>query len=405
MSSALVSAIHEKEIPMKVNTSWSVGLAMIVASMAAGLTGCSPEATRSEKAAPRGSVEGRTAARTAAGADASIAGKSNADAKVAAEKSVAPSASLLPKIPVGLQDAKLMIASDDAVTPEKIELGKRLYFDPRLSKDGTISCATCHNPKEGWAEHEPTSTGIKKQVGARNAPTIINAAYAKAQFWDGRAATLEEQALGPIANPVEMGHDIPAMIQDLSKVREYKELFRKAFGSEEVTKEGVAKAIAAFERTILSGNSPYDRYQAGDKLALNAAQKRGMELFEANCAACHSAPLFSNYQYYNAGVGGDKHEPDPGRKKVTGKDSDLGKFRVPSLRNVAETWPYFHDGSAAKLEDAVALMAAGGKDNPNLSSILKGVREAKLTADNCKDLVEFLKSLSGEVPQVELPKL
>jgi cytochrome c peroxidase len=307
------------------------------------------------------------------------------------------------KPPLGLP--ALTVPENNPMTPEKVELGRMLYFDPRLSRSGKISCATCHDPKMAWAEHEPTSTGIENQVGGRNSPTVINAAYATAQFWDGRAASLEEQALGPIANPIEMGHSLEAMVLDLSKIPGYQERFKKVFGTD-VTKEGVAKAIAAFERTILSGNSAYDRYQAGDTNALSAAQKRGLEVFEnAGCENCHAAPLFSTYQYYNAGVGADKAKPDEGRKDVTKRQADWGKFRTPALREVAKTAPYFHDGSAAKLEDAVALMAAGGKDNRNLSPMLKAVREAKLTDKDRQDLVEFLKALSGDFPVMGPPTL
>jgi cytochrome c peroxidase len=291
------------------------------------------------------------------------------------------------------------------MTPEKIELGKMLYFDKRVSKDGTISCATCHDPKRGWAEDEPTSTGIRGQKGGRNAPTVINAAYATSQFWDGRAATLEEQAVGPVANPIEMGSSMPAVVEKLSKIPEYQERFQKVFGTG-VTEKGFAQAIAAFERTIVSGDSAYDRFKAGDKKALSGAQKRGLKVFEkAGCANCHSPPLFSDYDFHNAGVDAGKPKPDEGRKMVTKKDEDTGAFRVPSLRDVAKTAPYFHDGSARTLEEAVALMAAGGKDNPHRSSDFDPVREAKLTSKDQKDLVEFLKALSGKYPIVEPPKL
>ena len=308
----------------------------------------------------------------------------------------------LPAVPLGLPP--LAIPSDNPMTPEKVELGKMLYFDTRLSADGTVSCATCHDPKMAWAEHEATSTGIAKQKGGRNSPSVINAAYAPAQFWDGRAKSLEEQALGPIENPIEMGHKLPAMIQDISKVAAYQERFQKVFGSG-ATAENVAKAIAAFERTVLSGNSPYDRFQAGDKNALTAAQKRGLELFDdAGCSSCHAPPLFSSFRYYNAGVGMKNEKPDPGRKAVTGKAADLGKFRTPGLREVANTAPYFHDGSVATLEDAVAQMAAGGAANPHLSVMFEAVRERKLSKAEQQDLVAFLKALSGEYPTVEPPK-
>ena len=307
------------------------------------------------------------------------------------------------KVPLGLP--ALPVPEDNPMTAEKVELGKLLYFDKRMSKDGTVSCATCHDPQMAWTEHKPTSTGIGSQVGGANSPTVINAAYATTQFWDGRAKSLEEQALGPIENPIEMGHKLPEMIGQLNQLGAYKERFQKVFGTD-VTSEGIAKAIAAFERTVLSGNSPYDKFKAGDQSALNDAQKHGLEVFQkAGCADCHEPPLFSNYEYENAGVGMDKEKPDAGRKAVTGKDEDLGKIRVPALREVANTGPYFHDGSGATLEDAVALMAGGGKDNPNLSEMLKSVRDAKLTEQDRKDLVEFLKALSGEFPVVEPPQL
>ncbi len=315
-----------------------------------------------------------------------------------------PAAASLPALPLGLPPLK--IPDDNPMTPEKVELGKMLYFDKRVSKDGTVSCATCHDPNMAWTEHEPTSTGIHKQVGGRNSPSVINAAYATRQFWDGRAATLEEQATGPVENPIEMGHSMTAVVEQFSKVPGYQERFQKVFGTG-VTKEGFAKAIAAFERTVLSGDSSYDRFRAGDEKALSEAQKRGLKLFsDSGCDDCHKPPLFSSFDYYNAGVGMDKPKPDEGRKDFTKKDADTGAFRVPALREVANTAPYFHDGSAKTLEDAVALMAAGGKDNPHRSTdMFDVVRETKLSAQDQKDLVEFLKALSGKYPIVEPPAL
>ena len=306
-------------------------------------------------------------------------------------------------VPAGLPP--LPVPDDNPMTAEKIELGKLLYFDPRLSKDNTIACFTCHDPTKGWAEHTPTSTGIDGQVGGRNAPTVTNAAYATSQFWDGRMETLEQQALGPIENPIEMGHKLPDLVKELNEIAGYKERFQKVFQTD-VTADGIAKAIAAFERTVLSGNSPYDKFTAGDAAALTDVQKRGMELFEsAGCSTCHATPLFSNYKFYNAGVGMDNETPDEGRKDFTQNDGDLGKFRVVALRDVAETAPYFHDGSVETLEDAVALMAAGGLDNPNLSGMLKAVAEENLTADDQTAIVEFLKALTGETPMIEPPEL
>lgn len=302
------------------------------------------------------------------------------------------------KVPLGLPP--LPIPEDNPITEEKIALGRMLYFDKRLSQDGTVSCATCHDPAMAWTEHRATSEGIGAQLGGANSPTVINAAYATSQFWDGRAASLEEQALGPIENPVEMGHDLVACCAELTKVDDYQKAFEKAFGTPEVTGERIAKAIASFERTVLSGNSPYDKYKAGDASALNEAQKRGMELFEsAGCADCHTPPLFSNYRFMNTGIGMNKETPDEGRKAVTGNDSDLGRFRVAPLREVANTYPYFHDGSVESLEEAVKIMAQGGIPNDNLSAMMKAVGEQKLTDENIKDLVEFLKALSGDYPK------
>lgn len=304
--------------------------------------------------------------------------------------------------PLGLPTLK--VPEDNPITPDKVELGKMLYFDPRVSADDTVSCASCHDPKKGWAERTPTSTGIKKQVGGRNAPSVINAAYAAAQFWDGRAATLEDQAGGPVANPIEMGQpDLATAIAKLNKIPGYVSRFQKVFGTP-VTEKGFVQAIAAFERTVLSGDSAYDRYKAGDSKALSSVQKRGLDKFMANCASCHAPPMFTNYRYVNAGVGMDKPNPDEGRKKVTGKTGDLGRFRTPSLRDACITGPYFHDGSCEKLADAVAFMTNGGKDNPNLSAQLQSLR-GKLSAADQKDIIEFLKALTGKAPVIEPPTL
>ena len=312
----------------------------------------------------------------------------------AEEAFVMPQPKGLPPVPV---------PADNPMTAKKVELGKLLYFDKRLSKDKTISCATCHDPKMGWAEHRATSEGIHGKIGERNSPTIINSAYASTQFWDGRAATLEEQALGPIENPIEMGHEMVNVVKELSSNARYKQLFKEVFGTE-VNKEGVAKAIAAFERTIVSGNSRYDKFMAGDKSALNEQEQRGLAIFTGRglCQTCHTPPVFSNFTFINAGVGNGK---DVGRMKVTNNEQDRGAFKVPRLRDIADTAPYFHDGSAATLEDAVALMAGGGVQNPNLNPIFTAVKAANLTAQDKADLVAFLKSLSGDYPRTEPPVL
>lgn len=363
-------------------------VSVIVLSTWACLAGCGGEK-------PATAPKGGDAADKAAAGKAASAPDSAATGKTAAAK--------LPKVPLGLPEVS--IPKDNPMTAEKVELGRQLYFDKRLSKDGTVSCATCHDPKMAYAEHEPVSTGIGAQKGGRNSPSVINSAYATSQFWDGRAKTLEEQALGPIANPIEMGHDLEAMIGDLSKLQGYTEQFQKVFGTPPTT-EGVAKAIAAFERTILSGNSPYDRYtEGGDKTALDASQQRGLKIFEDDCATCHTPPIFSGFRFFNAGIGMDKEKPDLGRMDVTKDEADKGKFRTPALREVANTAPYFHDGSAKTLEEAVGIMAKGGIDNANLSAGFKGLRGETPSDQDIADLVAFLKALSGEYPVVDPPKL
>ena len=314
----------------------------------------------------------------------------------------AAASTAMPKIPLGLPELK--IPEDNPMTEDKIALGKMLYFDKRLSVDETISCATCHDPKMAWAEHTPTSTGVHKKVGPRNSPTVINSAYAPAQFWDGREPTLEAQASGPMENPIEMGMTMEGVVERIGKAPAYVEAFQKVYGTG-VTKDGIVKAIAAFERTVLSGNSRFDQFEAGKTDALNEQEKRGMDLFMASCRSCHAPPLFSNYRYINTGVGMDKEKPDKGRMDVTGKESDLGKFRVPHLRDIEKTYPYFHDGSVEKLEEAVAIMAAGGKDHPNRSVLMKNVAKKELTKEQQADIVAFLKTLNGEYPVTEPPKL
>ncbi len=311
----------------------------------------------------------------------------------------------LPIIPLGLPD--LNIPQDNPMTPEKVELGRLLFFDKRVSRDGTISCATCHDPQMAWAEHRPTSEGIigpdgHPQVGNRNSPTVINAAYAPVQFWDGRADSLEGQAVGPVADPVEMGSKMDNVVLQFNQIEGYRERFQEVFGTD-VTEDGFAKAIAAFERTILSGNSPYDRYKAGEEDALTEAQQRGLAAFNDYCAVCHAPPLFSNYQFHNAGVGADLPEPDPGRMGVTDEERDRGRFRVPMLREVASTHPYFHNGSVETLEEAVAFMAQGGQDNPNLSIQMRAL-EGRVSEEEVADMVEFLNALSGEFPVIDPPE-
>lgn len=283
---------------------------------------------------------------------------------------------------------------DNLYTQEKAELGRLLYFDKRLSADGTVACASCHSPAHAFAEPTSVSTGIRSQKGGRNSPTVINTGYIRAQFWDGRAATLEEQAKGPIANPIEMGNTHEACVTTLQRIEGYRPLFAKAFGSDEITIDNVAKAIATFERTVVSGNAPYDRYMAGDKQAMTPPQIRGMKIFfQAKCAKCHAGPNFTLDTFHNLGVGADRPNADVGRFAVTKSAADWGAFKTPTLREVANTAPYMHDGSMETLEEVIDFYNKGGTPNRNLSADMKPL---KLTAAQKADLIDFLHALSGE---------
>jgi len=297
------------------------------------------------------------------------------------------------QVPLGL--LPLQFPADNPYTPEKAELGRLLYFDVRISADNTVSCASCHSPEHGYADGAAVSTGIHGQKGGRSAPTVLNRAYSLAQFWDGRASTLEEQAKGAIQNPIEMGTTHSDVVAKISAIAGYRPLFQKAFGSPEITIDKMAQAIATFERTLLSGNSPYDRYKAGDKKALTPAQVRGMDIFfnTAKCDQCHEGINFTTNAYANIGVGADKDEPDQGRYAVTHQPADWGAFKTPTLRDIARTAPYMHDGSLKTLEDVVEFYNQGGMPNRNLDG---KIRPLKLTDGQKQDLVEFLKSLSGE---------
>jgi cytochrome c peroxidase len=304
----------------------------------------------------------------------------------------------------GAQDVQLpvpegvlppMVPADNPVTAPKVALGEKLYFDPRLSKDDTVSCATCHDPLHAFAEPRPVSLGVGGAKGTRNAPTVLNAAFLQEQFWDGRAATLEEQAKGPLVNPVEMAMpDLPAVEKKIQAIAEYPPLFRAAFGDERVTIDRVAQAIASFERTLISVEAPIDRYIAGEETAISAAAQRGWELFngKARCNTCHghvgAFPLFTDEQYHNLGVGSD-----PGRFAITKEPKDTGAFKTPHLRNVAKTAPYMHDGSEATLAKVMEFYNRGGNPNPNLDG---GMRPLGLTPAEEADLVALLEAFTSD---------
>jgi cytochrome c peroxidase len=308
------------------------------------------------------------------------------------------------RLPLGLQASAAYVPETNPLSREKVDLGKLLYFERRLSKDNSMSCATCHLPYHGFAEPGATSEGVTGAVGKRNAPTVINRLFSKEQFWDGRAADLEEQAHGPLTNPIEMAmlsHD--EVLARLKGIPGYAPLFEKAFGTPEITMARVAQAIASYERTVVSGNSPFDRFTAGDKDALSTSAVRGLALFngKANCQVCHAGFNFTDESYHNLGVGMGASDPDLGRYVVTKAEGEKGAFKTPTLRNVAETPPYMHDGSEPTLRAVVDFYNRGGRPNPNLA---KEIKPLGLTPQEITDLVAFMEALTADVPDLVPPK-
>lgn len=328
-----------------------------------------------------------------------------------------------PSLPKGLPADlwELLIPPDNPVTPERVALGRRLYFDKRLSKDGNVSCATCHDPAKGFADGKKVSEGIGGKKGARNAPTVLNAIFYEFQFWDGRAASLEEQAKGPMINPVEMGMGSHDDVVKAVTIPEYQPEFQRIFGRAPNI-DDVAAAIATFERTVLSGDSAFDRFQAGDKAALSASAQRGWELWngKARCNTCHPfgdvTPNFSDNKFHNIGVAAKGRDfasiarqaasvTDPaqlafhpdytelGRFIATRQPKDIGAFKTPGLRDIALTAPYMHDGSEATLLDVIVFYDKGGEPNPYLDG---GIVPLKLTDQEKQDLVAFMEALTGQ---------
>lgn len=282
----------------------------------------------------------------------------------------------------------------------KIHLGKELYFDTRLSADGTISCATCHNPALGWSDAGPTSAGIHGQLGGRRSPPVSNAAYAPLQFWDGRSPSLEDQAKGPIQNPIEMGNTHQAMIQTVDRIAGYVDEFREVFGEGPITVDHVADAIAAFERTVVTTDSKFDRYARGDHQALTPLERQGLEIFngKGHCTSCHWGPYFSDGRFHNLGVPAkDPNNPDRGRYDVTKDPRDMGAFKTPTVRDAARRAPYLHDGSEKTLESLIDFYDRGGGKNPNLDPLMVPLG---LSKNEKSALVAFIKALDSLNPEV-----
>ena len=305
----------------------------------------------------------------------------------------------LPRAPIGIDSSFSSLA--EPPTPERVRLGRWLYYDKRLSANGDISCDTCHKPENGFSQPTPVATGINGQKGTRKTPSFLNEAWPLYPyfFWDGRANSLEQQALAPIANPTEMGNTHQAMVDTLVRIPGYRPYFREAFGSDEITKERVAKAIADYERTRMSGGSPWDKWKRNkDEGAVSDEAKQGNDLFfgKAECNQCHLGQNFTDSLFHNLGIGWNsdtKQFKDEGRALISKMKEDIGAFKTPGLRDVAKRAPYMHDGSLATLRAVVRHYNQGGIQNPYLSPKLKVL---KLTETEITALVRFMETLSGE---------
>jgi cytochrome c peroxidase len=292
--------------------------------------------------------------------------------------------------PLGLPEIK--VPEDNPMTPEKIGLGKQLFFDRRLSKDGTASCETCHVHEKGWTDGLPLSKKVGGAMNTRHTPTLYNVAYLSLWYWDGRAATLEKQI--EAAWKAQMGADPAEIAKRIAGVKGYAERFRAVFGSDP-TPETIVKALATFVRTLNSGNSPWDRYERGDEKAVSPDAVKGYEVFtqKAQCSLCHAPPTYFDTLFHNVGIGMDRENPDLGRGAITKDPKDAGAFKTPGLRSVTKSAPYFHDGSVTTLEEAVRIMLRGGFPNANLDPKLK---PHKITDEEFRQLMAFLEALESD---------
>ncbi|HWB10884.1 MAG TPA: cytochrome c peroxidase [Pirellulales bacterium] len=334
-------------------------------------------------------------------------------------------------LPLGLATGRALVkgVEADPLTRAKIELGRQLFFEPRLSRDASVSCASCHSPDHGYAAETRFGLGIGGQTGGRNSPVAFNRLFSDKQFWDGRAPSLEDQALGPIANPIEMGNTHEACLTCLKAVPEYELQFNKIFGR--MTIENVGEALGSFERALVTGPSPFDYYEQfrpfenqdiddlddEDKVLydkvktdleahpMSESARRGREIFftdKGSCTACHVGPNLSDELYHNLGIGMDAGQPDLGRYVITNEDKDRGAFKTPTIRNVTLTAPYMHDGSLKTLEEVVEWYNKGGHPNPHLDPKIK---KLNLSEQDQKDLVEFMKACESPLPKVERGRL
>jgi len=300
------------------------------------------------------------------------------------------------EIPLGLDEDMFHVPKGNPLTKAKVELGHLLYFDKRLSRDGTVACATCHMPSQAFTDGQPVSTGINGQKGGRSAPTSINRGFSKVQFWGGRAATLEEQSVGPFFNPIEHGFSShEELVSKINGINGYKKRFKEVFG-EKVSVKNTGKAIASFQRTLISGNSPFDRFDwDGEENAISESAKRGRKLFfgKARCNLCHFGTNFSDEKFHNIGIGWGGETLDVGRYHVSKDKKDIGAFKTPTLREISRTAPYMHDGRFKTLKQVVSHYNQGGVKNPFLDN---QIIPLNLTESEKQDLVEMLRTLNGE---------
>lgn len=308
------------------------------------------------------------------------------------------------ELPKGLSRADFYLPPDNPMSKDKVALGHTLFFDPRLSSDNTVSCATCHSPQAAFSDKRQVSLGVGLQAGDRNSPTIINRAFSREQFWDGRAGSLEEQLKLPLINPTEMAmpsHEL--LVKKVADIKGYRSWFKRVF-AREVNIDDLAKAIAAFERTVVSGNARYDEFKAGDQQALNEAEKRGLELFEgkARCSQCHNGPNFTDERYHNLGVDWDTVRVDLGRYNFTREEQDIGAFKTPTLREIANTAPYMHNGTFETLEETVTLYNSGGIANPFLDVEM---RRPNRTLEQMLEYYEKENAQEEPSPETELVRL
>ncbi len=301
-----------------------------------------------------------------------------------------------------IQPKNIPVPEDNPLTKEKIELGKLLFFDKRLSANNDISCASCHDPKKGWSDGKAKAIGDQQKVGRRNSPTILNSAYLENFFHDGRADSLEQQALGPIEAEVEMNMPIDKLVKKLNNINGYKKLFGEAFGNEKITQENILKAIASFERTLVNSDTKFHQYITGDERALTQTEQIGFDIFlhEGRCNSCHNGFNFTNESFNNIGLGDTK---DLGAYELQKNRLWYASFKTPTLINVQKTAPYFHDGSVQTLKEAVTICGNGGRKP--VTSRSPFFRDRELSEEEVDFVVAFLKTLSTKELNITIPTI